>query len=163
MRRPLAFIVVVCLFGASAAAWQARTAQPSQTSIDDLLQAVRGDLIDKHSDVLAKNLTLTSAQAAKFWPMFETYQREQGVILDAQLKGIQDFIEKFDTLDDATAMKLIKSHFGRDSEMAALRSKWLGEFQKVVGTKLAVRAMQIDRRVSLAQQLQLTTKIPLAQ
>ena len=97
------------------------------------------------------------------WPMFETYQREQGVILDAQLKGIQDFIEKFDTLDDATAMKLIKSHFGRDSEMAALRSKWLGEFQKVVGTKLAVRAMQIDRRVSLAQQLQLTTKIPLAQ
>jgi hypothetical protein len=29
--------------------------------------------------------------------------------------------------------------------MDALRQKWLGEFQKAVGTKAAVRVMQIDR------------------
>jgi Spy/CpxP family protein refolding chaperone len=163
MRTPVPFIVALCLFSASAVAWQARPAQPSQTSIDDVLQAVRGDLINNHADVLAKNMTLTSDQAAKFWPMYATYQKEQNVILDSQLKGIQEFIEKFDTLDDAAAMKLIKAHFGRDSEMVTLREKWLGEFQKVLGTKLAVRAMQIDRRVSLVQQFQLSTKIPLAQ
>ena len=162
MRTPLTFIVAVCLFSVSAIAWQARPA-PSSLSIDDVLQAVRGDLIDNHAEIMAKNMTLTSDQAARFWPMFATYQKEQGVILDSQLKGIQQFIEKFDTLDDAGAMTLIKSHFGRDAEMVTLREKWLGEFQKVLGTKLAVRAMQIDRRVSLAQQFQLTTKIPLAQ
>jgi len=151
------------LFSASAIAWQTRPAQSSLTSIDDVLQAVRGDLLDNHADIMAKNLTLTSDQAAKFWPMFATYQKEQSVILDSQLKGIQQFIEKFDTLDDAGAMTLIKAHFGRDAEMVTLREKWLTEFQKVLGTKLAVRAMQIDRRVSLVQQFQLTTKIPLAQ
>jgi len=151
------------LFSASAIAWQTRPAQSSLTSIDDVLQAVRGDLLDNHADIMAKNLTLTSDQAAKFWPMFATYQKEQSVILDSQLKGIQQFIEKFDTLDDAGAMTLIKAHFGRDSEMVTLRAKWMGEFQKVLGTRLAVRAMQIDRRVSLAQQFQLSTKIPLAQ
>lgn len=163
MRTPLTFIVALCLFSASAVAWQARPTSPIQTSIDEVLQAVRGDLINSHADVMAKNMTLTSEQAARFWPMFATYQKEQGVILDSQLKGIQEFIEKFDKLDDAAAMTLIKSHFDRDSEMARLRDKWLGEFQKVLGTKLAIRAMQIDRRVSLVQQLQLTTKIPLAQ
>jgi hypothetical protein len=45
--------------------------------------------------------------------------------------------------------------------MTALRQKWLGEFQKVLGPKLAVRAIQIDRRLSLVQQLQITSKIPL--
>ena len=45
--------------------------------------------------------------------------------------------------------------------MNALRKKWLGDFQKAVGTKLAVRVMQIDRRLSLAHQLQFTSKIPL--
>lgn len=163
MRTPLTFIVALCLFGASAIAWQARPAQPSPTSIDEILQAVRGDLIDSHADILAKNMTLTSDQAAKFWPMYATYQKEQGVILDSQLKGIQQFIEKFDAMDDAAAMTLVKAHFGRDTDMVKLRDKWLGEFQKVLGAKLAVRAMQIDRRVSLAQQLQLTMKIPLAQ
>jgi hypothetical protein len=163
MRTPLAFIVVLCLFSASAIAWQTRPPQPTQTSMEDLLQAVRGDLINSHADILAKNMTLTSDQAARFWPIFATYQQEQAAILDSQLKGIQEFIEKFDAMNDAAAMTLIKAHFGRDAEMVSLREKWLGEFQKVLGTKLAVRAMQIDRRVSLAQQLQLTSKIPLAQ
>ena len=172
MRKPLTYIVTVFLFSASVVAWQARSAQPSQApqpsqasqpSMDEILAAVRSDLVNNHADTMAKNMSLTSDQAAKFWPMYATYQKEQGVILDSQLKGIQGFIEKFDTLDDATAMKLIKSHFDRDSDMARLRDKWLGDFQKVLGTKLAVRAMQIDRRVSLIQQFQLTTKIPLAQ
>ena len=163
MRKTLTLIVALCVCSASAIAWQTRPAQSSLTSIEDVLQAVRGDLINSHADIMAKNMTLTSDQAAKFWPMFATYQKEQAAILDSQLKGIQQFIEKFDTLDEAGAMTLIKAHFGRDTEMVALREKWIGEFQKVLGVKLAVRAMQIDRRVSLAQQFELTTKIPLAQ
>jgi hypothetical protein len=166
MRTPLTFIVTVFLFSASVVAWQARSAQPSQApqpSIDEILAAVRGDLINNHADTMAKNMSLTSDQAAKFWPMYANYQKEQSAILDAQLQGIKSFVEKFDTLDDASAMTLIKAHFGRDADMVKLREKWLGEFQKVLGTKLAVRAMQIDRRVSLIQQFQLTTQIPLAQ
>lgn len=39
--------------------------------------------------------------------------------------------------------------------------KALGDFQKVVGTKLAARAIQVDRRLSLAYQLEIVAKIPL--
>jgi hypothetical protein len=172
MRKPLTYIVTVFLFSASVVAWQARSAQPSQApqpsqasqpSMDEILAAVRSDLVNNHADTMAKNMNLTSDQAAKFWPMYANYQKEQSAIIDAQLQGIKSFVEKFDTLDDASAMTLIKAHFGRDADMAKLREKWLGEFQKVLGTKLAVRAMQIDRRVSLIQQFQLTTQIPLAQ
>ena len=42
----------------------------------------------------------------------------------------------------------------RDARMNTLRQKWFSEFRKVLGTKLAVRAMQIDRRLSLAHQVQ---------
>jgi hypothetical protein len=43
----------------------------------------------------------------------------------------------------------------------SLRQKALGDFQKVVGTKLAARAIQVDRRLSLAYQLEIVAKIPL--
>jgi hypothetical protein len=46
--------------------------------------------------------------------------------------------------------------------MDALRQKWLDEFRKVLPTKLAVRAMQIDRRLSLAAQMEVVSRIPLA-
>ena len=89
MRTPLTFIVTVFLFSASVVAWQARSAQPSQApqpSIDEILAAVRGDLINNHADTMAKNMNLTSDQAAKFWPMYANYQKEQSAIIDAQLQ-----------------------------------------------------------------------------
>jgi hypothetical protein len=46
--------------------------------------------------------------------------------------------------------------------MVALRQQWLPRFQAVLGAKLAVRMMQIDRRLSLVQQTRLVAKIPLA-
>ena len=165
MRKTSVFTAAVCLFTVSAIGWV--TAQPARqpiasTTIDDVLKAVRSDLQGERSDIMAKNLTLNSQAAAKFWPMYATYQKEQDAIMDDQLKGIQKYIESFDSLDDAGATGLITAHFDRDTRMNALRQKWFGEFQKTLGTKLAVRAMQVDRRLSLVHQIQFAARIPLA-
>jgi Spy/CpxP family protein refolding chaperone len=166
VRNTLLLVAGVCVFSGSAIAWtaaqQARTVSTAPTSIDEVLRAVRSDLQGERADIMAKNLTLTSEQAAKFWPLFETYQKEQNVIMDEQLRGIQRYIESFDTLDDANALGLAQAHLDRDARMSALRQKWLAEFQKALNTKLAVRVMQIDRRLSLAHQIMFTSKIPLA-
>ena len=110
---------------------------------------------------MAKNLTMTSDQAAKFWPVYDAYQKEQTLINEDHLKGVQRYVEAFDTLDDAGALGLIKAHLDRDERMDSLRQKALVDFQRVVGTKLAARAVQIDRRLSLAFQLEIVSKIPL--
>ena len=166
MRNTLLMMVGVLVFSVSAialtAVQQARPVSASATSIEEVLQAVRSDLQGERADIIAKNVTLTSAQAAKFWPLFESYQKEQNVIMDDQLRGIQRYIESFDSLDDARAVDLINAHFDRDARMSALRQKWFGEFQKALNAKLAVRVMQIDRRLSLAHQLQFAAKIPLS-
>jgi len=165
VRNTLVFMVATCLISASTGAWvAAQRAVPvaDSTTIDEVLKAVRADLQGSRADIIAKNVTLTAAQAAKFWPLFDSYQSEQNVIMDDQLKGIQQYIENFETLNDAGALGLINAHFDRDARMTALRKKWLGEFQKVVGAKLAVRVMQIDRRLSLVHQLEFASKIPLA-
>jgi hypothetical protein len=57
---------------------------------------------------------------------------------------------------------LINAHFERDIRMTALRQSWLPQFQGAIGTKLAVRMMQIDRRLSMAHQTFVTSQIPLA-
>ena len=167
MRNILVLAITLCVFGTSAIVWtaaqQPRTENVLSPAIEELLLAVRGDLQSERADVMAKNLTLNSEQAAKFWPVYNSYQQAQNAIMDDQLKGIQRFIETFDAADDASVLTFINAHLDRDARMVALRQKWLGEFQKVVGTKLAVRVIQIDRRLSLAHQLYFTTRIPLVQ
>ena len=130
-------------------------------NIDEAMKAFRADLQTNRADVIAKNVTLTSEQAAKFWPVFSAYQKEQNVIMDEQLKGVQKYAEAYETLDDATALNLMNAHIQRDAQMSTLRQKWLAEFQKVLPTKHAVRVMQIDRRLSLVHQIGISAQIPL--
>ena len=167
MHRTFARLAAAGLFCVMSTQWiAAQQAKPAAASgpasMDELLVAVREDLQLNRADVMAKNLTLTATQAAKFWPVYEAYQKQQNAIMDGHLKGVQRFIENFDSLDDAGALALIKAHLDRDAQMTALRQKALGTFQSALGTKLAVRAMQIDRRLSLAYQMQILSKIPLA-
>ena len=129
--------------------------------MDDMLAAVRSDLMATRADTMSKNLTMTAEQASKFWPVYDAYQKEQGLINDDHLTGVQRYVEAFDTLDDAGALALIKAHLDRDARMDLLRQKLLLDLQRAVGTKLAARAVQIDRRLSLAFQLEIVSKIPL--
>ena len=165
MSRILACLLAACLTAASAQA-QAPAKQASATTqtgekVDDVIQAMRLDLQGSRADIMAKNMTLTAEQAAKFWPVFDAYQKEQNGIIEGQLRDIKKYVESYDTLSDAGALALMQAHFTRDAKMNTLRQKWLGEFQKVLPTKLAVRAMQIDRRLSLAAQTEVTSRIPL--
>ena len=135
----------------------------SGASVDSVLKVMRAELQSTRADVMAKNLTLTSEQAAKFWPMFEAYQKEQNAIMDEHLKAIQKYVADYATLDDAGAAAFMDAHLARDTRMNELRRKWSLEFRKVLPGKLASRAMQIDRRLSLLTQLEISSQIPLIQ
>ena len=137
------------------------SAAPATQSIDDVVKALRSDLQANRTDIIAKNVTLSSEQAAKFWPLYDAYQKEQSVIMDAQLKGMQQYITGWTTLDDASALALATAHLSSDTRMATLRQKSFAEVQKVLPAKLAARVMQIDRRLSLATQTEIASRIPL--
>jgi Spy/CpxP family protein refolding chaperone len=165
MSRILSCLLVACFATASARAQTpakpASTTTETGAKVDDVIQSMRLDLQSSRADIMAKNMTLTAEQASKFWPMFDAYQKEQNGIIEGQLRDIKKYVESYDTLSDAGALALMQAHFTRDTKMNNLRQKWLGEFQKVLPTKLAVRAMQIDRRLSLAAQTEVTSRIPL--
>jgi len=165
MRHSVALLAAVCLFNvvgvSGIAAQQAQPVSTTPAVMDEMLAAVRSDMQANRADVMAKNLTMTAAEAGKFWPVYEAYQKEQNTIMDDHLKGVQRYIEAFDTLDDAGALALIKAHLDRDERMNALRQKALVDLQRVVGTKLAARAIQLDRRLSLVYQLEIVSRIPL--
>src|SRR5262245_29106526 len=111
MRHPLVLPLALCAILLTGSAWiraqQVKPASIAPTTIDDVLTAVRSDLQASRADIIAKNVTLTTAQGAKFWPLFETYQKEQSAVMDEQLKGIQQYIEGFDALSDADALTLV--------------------------------------------------------
>jgi len=138
-------------------------AAPAATtqSTDAALKALRDDLQGTRADIMAKNLTLTAEQAAKFWPAYAKFQAEQSVIMDAQLAAVKRYADNYATIDDATALATINSHLSRDLQINALRTKYLAEFQTILPARLAARVIQIDRRLGLAAQVSMSAQLPL--
>lgn len=164
MKSTLALLSAALLVSVSVVAasrQQVQSASAHTVNVEEAMKAFRADLQASRADIIAKNVQLTAEQAAKFWPLFERYQKEQSAIIDGQLKGVQQYAEKYEKLDDATALSLVKAHLERDGRMNALRQQWLGEFQKVLPGRLAARVIQVDRRISLAQQMEISSQIPL--
>jgi len=138
------------------ATYTAPTAEQEQA-----ISQFRTDLMASRAEIMAKALPLDASQAAKFWPLFETFQKEQSVIVDAQTKSLKEYADHFKTLSDADATSYINSLLDRDQKMHDLRVKWLTKFSAAIGPKSAASAIQLDRRLGNITQVQLSSQIPL--
>jgi len=146
-------------------AWAADPNPASNTasapSQEEVVAQFKKDLMADRAQVMAKGLKLDAQQAAKFWPLFETFQKEQAAIVDAQTKSLKDYADHFQTLTDADATAYINSLLDRDQKMHDLRVKWLQKFTAAVGPKSAASAIPLDRRLGNITQVQLSSQIPL--
>jgi len=152
---------------ATASAWAADPpkAQPAPATTtptsEQVVAQFRSDLMARRADIMAKGLTLTSDQAAKFWPLFETFQKEQDLIVAEQIQATDQFADHYQELTDKDALTYVNALLARDEKMHDLRVKWLTKFQTVLPSKIAARAIQLDRRLGQVAQVQISQKIPL--
>lgn len=164
MRRYLWLIFVigfVATLGSAAPQIQSQAGLAIKTNSEQALKAYRNDLQMERTDLMAKNLTLTPDQAAKFWPAYAKFQAEQASIIDKQVKVVQKYVDVYSNLDDSTAVSLAGDVLDEDQQMTELRRKWLAEFRKILPPRLAARVIQIDRRLGLTSQLAFASQLPL--
>jgi len=159
MFKPLALIAVIAAFGSASAADAPATTAAADN--EKVMAQFRDDLQAASADIVAKGITLSADQAAKFWPLFQQYQDEQKATIDAQLKATQKYADSLDKLTDADALAYVGALLDRDKQIHDLRVKWLKKFQTVVSSGTAARVIQIDRRLGIVAQLKLAQKIPL--
>jgi hypothetical protein len=157
----IAVLVALPVFAADAPKGPTAQAEPDAHATADALVKFREAMQAERADVMAKGLALSADQAAKFWPLYEQYQKEQNVIIDGQIDAIKKYAAHYDTLTDADSIEFVKALLDRDAKMEALRSKWLPKFQTAVPGGMAARAIQLDRRISQVAQAQLSAQIPL--
>ena len=134
---------------------------PAQPDEEQVVAEFRKELMAKRADIMAKGLTMTSEQAAKFWPLFDQFQKEQDLIVNDQIKATDDYANHYQSLTEPEALAYVNALLARDKKMYDLRLKWLAKFQTVIPAAMAARAIQLDRRLGNITQVQLSQRIPL--
>jgi Spy/CpxP family protein refolding chaperone len=157
-------LLLLVAMACSTPVWSADTATssaPAAPTEEQILEQLKNDLQSSSADIMAKGMTLTAEQAAKFWPLFETYQKEQSQIVEDQIKATQAYARNYKDLSDQEALAYVSALLERDQKVHALRMKWLAKFQTIVPPRIAARAIQLERRMGIVTQVKLSSQIPL--
>ena len=141
----------------------APSAQPSQAQIDQDVAMLRQDLRSHKKQITAANLSLTDAEATKFWPVYDQYAADQAKLGDEKYALIKEYAEGYGKISDEQALSLTKRATALEEKIAKTRADYVPKVAKVLpGTKTAT-FFQIDRRITALIDLQLASEIPLVQ
>lgn len=132
----------------------------SQASLDQDIQLLRQDVQSGKKQVVAANMTLTDAEASKFWPIYDQYAAEVAKIGNSRVALIKEYAQNYGTITDSQANDFMKRAAAIDQQFTALRSKYVPIFEKVISPKKTALWYQIDRRLDLLINLQLAANIP---
>ena len=167
MNKLLAVAVIAGAWMTCGARASAQTTQPQANSQHVIssqdLDLMRKDLRSQKKQLIAANLKLTEAEAAKFWPVYDQYTAELAKINDTKYALIQDYADQWGTMTDDQALLFLRQWLDVDIATTQLRQKYVPIVHQVLNGRSTATFFQLDRRISMMIDLQLASQMPLVQ
>jgi hypothetical protein len=138
--------------------------KPAAAAPTDTMQVLREKLKADKKLLVAANLDLTDAEAKKFWPVYEEYQKELNRINDQIVMVLVDYSKEFNakTLTDAKASALFDRSLTVDDAELKARRAILPKVRAALPGIKAARYMQIENKMRAVQAYETARVMPLA-
>jgi len=127
------------------------------------IDLLRKDLRSKRKQLIAANLKLTDTEAAKFWPVYDQYIVELITINDRKFGLIQEYADNWGKLTNEQSLLFTRNWLDMDIAIAQLRQKYVPMVAKVLEGRKTATFFQLDRRIAMMMDLQVSSQMPLVQ
>jgi hypothetical protein len=155
MRRAIALLIVGLLFAAPA-----RAADETTTaSLDVLRDTIRAN----RKGMVAASLTLTEAEATRFWPLYDEYAADVKAVNDRLAKVIAEYTDNYSKMTDERAQKLAEDYLAAEEDRAKVRRRYFDQFAAIIHGKKAARFYQIENKMDAVIRYDLAASIPVVE
>ena len=134
----------------------------SPTVTDQDIALLRQDIRAMKMRVIGENMSLTDAEAQKFWPIYKHYADDLHDVHNEKYALLKQYAEMWSTMTDQDALIYVRRSMEVDKEAQALRLKYVPVVTEVLPGKKAATFFQLERKLCLMVDLQLFSQIPLA-
>jgi hypothetical protein len=112
--------------------------------------------------IVGRSMDLTPEESAKFWPLYDGFQRELAVPQNTVTRVLLDYIAAGHTLTDANAKRLIEQMHSAEKEELRLREKHFRQLLRVLPARKAARYVQIENKIQAVVRYESAKAVPLA-
>ena len=153
-------LVVVLLLAAVAFAAFPAAAEDKIADVTDM-QALRASVRADKKAYVASVLKLTDAESAKFWPIYDAYQRDMDLVNRERNIVIVDLVGADKPLSDLYAKSLAKEIVLADDMEAKSRRTLYNKLMRALPAKKAAQFLQLDAKIRAVQAYDVASTIPL--
>jgi len=149
-------VLLATVLGLGLASSAAAQQQPS-ANMQIVAEKIRAD----KKLLVASNMELSEAEAAKFWPVYDAYQVELGTLASRSLSLIKDYAGNYESMTEMTADRLLTEMLAIEKDRVALLNKYRDKFAATVSARKVARYYQIENKIRAVVNYQLADEIPL--
>ena len=172
MTSPLAAILVAVALACAPAAYAADKAAPPAaksaapastdkaadvTDMEKLRNAVQQD----KRGFVASTLNLTDAEAKKFWPIYDTYQRTLDAVDRRRNKAVIDIVGMDRPMSDPYAKSLATELIQTDEAEIKARRTMQNKLMRALPPRKAARYLQLESKIRAVEAYEIASSLPL--
>jgi len=136
-------------------------AAPSQAAVDQAIEQLRKDARTDINTLIQASMQFTSDEAAKFWPLYKTYEQTRKGLTDDRLAIIKEYAKNYSSMTDAKALELMQRGLALEERTAAGKRAFLAELQKALPAKTVARFYQVHTRIDMLIDAMFAGEVPL--
>lgn len=127
----------------------------------DNMQIVREKIQADKKLLVATNMDLTEKEAKAFWPIYESYQKDLGLLNGRTLVLLQDYAKIYNAMTDEEAKKLVDDYLAIEQDRINLKQSYRPKLRQALPEKKVARYLQIENKVEAVVRYELAGKVPL--
>jgi hypothetical protein len=111
--------------------------------------------------IVAATLNLSDKEGEAFWPLYRDYRSEMGKAGDRTWKLLIEFADKYQSMTDADASKILDEVLSIEKQQIEIKTKWMGRMRKTISPTTVARFYQIDNKIDTLLRLDAAANVPL--
>ena len=158
----LVVALLVCAPGARAQTGRQAGTSPGSDSqnIQAYTALLRSNVRQQKAEMMGAVMQLSAPDAAKFWPIYERYDKELAKLNDQRVANIQEYASSYDQMTDAKADELIQKALSYRKQRSELLAKTYENVKQALGGITAARFIQVEDQLLLIIDLQIDSSLP---
>lgn len=166
MTRSLMFrgAALIAIAAATALAQDTPTAaQTRDANLKAYVDLLRKDLKKDKVAILTDLMQLTPDEAAKFWPVYNEYDKALTRLGDERVALIRMYAENYNALTDQKLTQIANGLLDVEARRNQLKKQYFQRMSQAVSVRQAARFLQVETQIEKLVDLQISASLPIVE
>src|SRR5512136_983467 len=139
------------------------SADTKEANLKAYVDLLRKDLKKDKVAILTELMQLDPEESAKFWPVYNEYDKALTKLGDERIAFIRMWAENYDSLSDQKITQIATGLLDVEGRRNQLKKEYFKRMSQTVSVKQAARFLQIENQIEKLVDLQIAASLPIVE